>query len=601
MQIKKKLNVGFLITARLKSERLKKKLILKIKGKTILDHLIERLKQSKKISKIIICTSDQSQDKELEVIAKKNHIDCFFGHKDDVIQRLFDACQKYKLDYALNITGDCPFVDPYYADKIVDHYLKTNADLIRQFDLPHGVFCYGIKISALKKILEIKDTNQTEVWGKYFTDTGYFNVNDLKVANNLHRRPDLRMTLDYKQDYIFFKAIFDKLYNKDKIFSLTEIINLLNKKNSIVEINERCSELFRKRYKSQGNIRLKNINKIDSVAVVGCGSIGQRHIKNLQKIGFKKLSALRTNKGYFKKLSTKLKVKEYKDWKSFLKLDNDIAIISNPSSLHLKTVKKLLNHAKGIFIEKPFSHNLHGTNDIINLIKKNKIVSFVGNNLLFHPIIKNIKNYINTHDMGLLISMQIQAGQYLPDWHSYEDYKKSYFSKEDLGGGVLLTLIHEIETALTFAGNAREVFCYLKNYDSLNIEVESQAYLMIKHTNDTVSSIHLDYVQKTPHRSGLLTFENGWISYDFNKNIVISKNVYQKKEKIIWEDKKYNYNTMYVDELKKFVELTKQGLIIHENDAENAIESIKVVEAAKKSNSQKRNIVIEKYNKTINF
>ena len=58
---------------------------------------------------------------------------------------------------------------------------------------------------------------------------------------------------------------------------------------------------------------------------------------------------------------------------------------------------------------------------------------------------------------------------------------------------------------------------------------------------------------------------------------------------------------MYVDELKKFVELTKQGLIIHENDAENAIESIKVVEAAKKSNSQKRNIVIEKYNKTINF
>ncbi len=257
MSIKKRLNIGFLITARLKSERLKKKLTLKIKGKTILDHLIDRIKLSKKISKIIICTSDQNQDKELEIIAQKNNVDFFSGHKDDVIQRLFDASQKYSLDYVLNITGDCPFVDPYYADKIVDHYLKTNADLIRQFDLPHGVFCYGIKISALKKILEIKDTSHTEVWGKYFTDTGYFYVSDLKVNKKLHRRPDLRMTLDYKQDFIFFKRVFDKLYNKNKVFSLTDIINLLNKEKDIIDINSKYSELFNKRYKSQSNICLK--------------------------------------------------------------------------------------------------------------------------------------------------------------------------------------------------------------------------------------------------------------------------------------------------------------------------------------------------------
>ena len=128
--------------------------------------------------------------------------------------------------------------------------------------------------------------------------------------------------------------------------------------------------------------------------------------------------------------------------------------------------------------------------------------------------------------------MQIQAGQYLPDWHSYEDYRKSYFSRKDLGGGVLLTLIHEIEIALSFAGNAKEVFCDLENYQPLNIDVESQAYLMIKHENQSVSSIHLDYRQKIPHRSGLLTFENGWISYDFDKNIVVSKNINQRKKKL---------------------------------------------------------------------
>ncbi len=346
---------------------------------------------------------------------------------------------------------------------------------------------------------------------------------------------------------------------------------------------------------------LKKINNVNNVAIIGCGSIGQRHIQNLKKIGIKKISAFRTNKGYFKKISKKLNVNESSDWKQFLKTSNDIAIISNPSSLHLPTVKKILNHTKGIFIEKPFSHNLKNTKNIINLMKKKKIVSFVGNNLLFHPIIKNIKKYLKNNDMGHLLGMQIQAGQYLPDWHSYEDYRESYYSRKDLGGGVLLTLIHEIEIALSFAGNAKEVSCYLQSYEPLNIDVESQAYLMIKHTNHSVSSIHLDYIQKNAHRSGLLTFENGWITYDFNKNIVITENINHKKEKIIWHDKKYDYNEMYIDELKRFIELTKQGLITHENDAENAIESIRVVEAAKKSSSQMRNIVIRKHSKKNNF
>ena len=123
---------------------------------------------------------------------------------------------------------------------------------------------------------------------------------------------------------------------------------------------------------------------------------------------------------------------------------------------------------------------------------------------------------------------------------------------------------------------------------------------MIKHENQSVSSIHLDYRQKIPHRSGLLTFENGWISYDFDKNIVVSK-YKSKKRKIVWHDKKYNYNKMYIDELNKFIDLTKQGLISHHNDAENAIESIRIIEAAKKSNSQMRNIVLKNIHKKNHF
>ena len=154
----------------------------------------------------------QIRIRPLEELAKENNVKCFFGDPEDVLTRLLGAADEFGLDYILNITADCPFVDPFYADKIVEEYLETDADLIRQFDLPHGVFSYGIKVVALRKVVELKDSSDTEVWGRYFTDTGMFNVVDLDVNDKHHNRPGLRMTLDYQEDFEFFKAVFDALY-----------------------------------------------------------------------------------------------------------------------------------------------------------------------------------------------------------------------------------------------------------------------------------------------------------------------------------------------------------------------------------------------------
>ena len=221
------MKIGFLITGRLKSTRLPKKLLLEIKGKSVLSHMLDRLKLAKKVDEIIICTSTENQDIPLGKLAKENNVKCFFGSPDDVLSRLLGAANKFNLDYILNITADCPFVDPEYADKIVKEYLETDADLIRQFDLPHGVFSYGIKVDALREVVKIKDSFDTEVWGRYFTDTGLFKVIDLDVQNKNHIRPGLRMTLDYPEDLEFFKAIFDALHKDNQVFSLSAILNLL--------------------------------------------------------------------------------------------------------------------------------------------------------------------------------------------------------------------------------------------------------------------------------------------------------------------------------------------------------------------------------------
>ncbi len=248
----------FLITARLKSKRLKKKILRKIKKKEILSHMIDRIKYSKFINKIVICTSNLPDDKPLCRLAKRKKVDFYQGSPEDVLLRLYKAAKKYKAKYVINITADCPLVDPYYIDKVASKIRKSNYDLIRTFDLPHGIFIYGIKVKALEKICNIKIKSDTEVWERYFTDTGLFKVHDLKISNRKHVWPGLRLTLDYPEDLKLIKKIFLKLYKKNKIFNTDDIINLLRKEPELIKINKNCSKKFSFKYQNENEIKISN-------------------------------------------------------------------------------------------------------------------------------------------------------------------------------------------------------------------------------------------------------------------------------------------------------------------------------------------------------
>lgn len=249
------MKTGFLITARMKSTRLPKKLTLKINDREIIRHMIDRLKESEVLDEIIICTSTNPQDQILAQIAKEENIQCFLGAEDDVIQRLYEASKKFNLGYALNITADCPLVSIEYLDKIVDKYQESNADFIRTLDLPHGFFSYGIKIDAMKKVCEIKKSNDTEVWGRYFTDTGLFKVVDIEIPTELQRK-DYRLTLDYPEDFEFFKKIYSHFGADTYKTSMYDIIKYLDENPDVVKINSHCRELYKKRYESQNKFEV---------------------------------------------------------------------------------------------------------------------------------------------------------------------------------------------------------------------------------------------------------------------------------------------------------------------------------------------------------
>ena len=246
----------FLITARLKSTRLPRKVMADIAGKPAIVHMLDRLKRAKTVSEIVICTSTDPQDDPLQDIARQEGVGCFRGSLEDVLDRLLQAALQFKADYVLNLTADCPLVEADYVDRTVETYQQTNADMITAYSLPHGSYCWGIKVAALQKVCELKAEKETEIWGDYFTKSGLFKIHEMEVEPAV-RRPDLRMTLDYPEDLEFFRRLFEGLYVPGQYMRLPEILRWLDTHPDVVEINRHCAQLYQKHRATAAPMRLK--------------------------------------------------------------------------------------------------------------------------------------------------------------------------------------------------------------------------------------------------------------------------------------------------------------------------------------------------------
>ena len=225
------------ITVRMKSTRLPKKALLPIKDKTMLEHLIERLKLMKRADSIVLCTSTNPQDDVLIEYAKKAGIKWFRGSEDDVLERLYGAAKQEGADFICSTTGDNPFTDPEVMEWVVELAEKEDADFVNVKDIPFGAHSYGIKVKALERVMEIKADKDTEIWGVYFTESGEFNCKTLEIKEELLRRQDIRLSVDTEEDYEFVKTIFERLYD-GSVIPLRKVIELVNKEPELLEINK---------------------------------------------------------------------------------------------------------------------------------------------------------------------------------------------------------------------------------------------------------------------------------------------------------------------------------------------------------------------------
>ena len=284
------------------------------------------------------------------------------------------------------------------------------------------------------------------------------------------------------------------------------------------------------------------------ILVCGVGSIGERHINNLISLGYEEIILYRSSNSKLRSIKNNLQT--FSDLSIALKEKPDIALITNPTSLHIDTAIECAKANCHLFIEKPLSNNLNKVDVLSNLVSEKKLVCMVGFMYRYHPLIKKIKSIIDGMSLGELIHIRSTWGEYLPDWHPWEDYRTSYAAKKNLGGGPFATLSHDIDLAIWFADSGIKKSINFENYNSdLEVDTSHGNDILIEFNNGVTANIG-DGTEWNQEEYEVI-FKGGRVKFDYYENKL--EVFYQDGTKKTLTADNFDRNDMFIDEVKDFI------------------------------------------------
>lgn len=326
---------------------------------------------------------------------------------------------------------------------------------------------------------------------------------------------------------------------------------------------------------------------MNSIIVIGGGSIGKRHTRNLLSLGEKDITMVETNVDRISELEKEFGVTVISSleeaWES---KKYTVSFICSPSILHLSQALFCAKRGSDLFIEKPLAHTTEGLEELEKVVTEKKIITMIGSNWKFYPLFMQMKELLNTNTIGRVLSARCQFGQYLPDWHPWENHREGYSANKKLGGGVLLDS-HEFDYLTWFIGDTVEkVVCVTDRVGEITVDSEDVAEVILQFKNKTIGEIHLDYVQRFYQRNFEFFGETGTLTWDGPQKKIILRIVDGKSmEEILPES--YDLNKMYVDEVAHFLEAIKKRTQTI-TPLSTGIETIRLILAARESSESKK-------------
>jgi spore coat polysaccharide biosynthesis protein SpsF len=251
-------NKAIFITVRSDSSRLPNKAYKEILGHPVIEMIIKRAKLSKAADMVVVCTTERTIDDRIIEIAKNNSVNYFRGALDDKLERWHGAVIKFDVDIIATFDGDDLLCAPELIDLGFEQMERENLDFLKAPEgLAIGAFTYCIRGTALKKVCEIKNSEDTEMMWTYFEDTGLFKVGELRVPEQIYFNHDARLTLDYQEDFDFFENIFTHFNNVENNVQLKKVMEYLNQHSEIVEINASKQQEWRQNQINKTKLVLK--------------------------------------------------------------------------------------------------------------------------------------------------------------------------------------------------------------------------------------------------------------------------------------------------------------------------------------------------------
>lgn len=248
--------------------------------------------------------------------------------------------------------------------------------------------------------------------------------------------------------------------------------------------------------------------------IAGLGSIGRRHFRNLIALGERDLVFLRTRKatlpedelaGYSAETDLTEAIRKHKP---------DAVIVANPTAMHLDVAIPAAEAGCHILLEKPVSHSLQRLDVLQKTAERTGSKILIGFQFRYHPTLNQARELMQSDVLGRILTVHAHWGEYLPQWHPWEDYRQSYAARAELGGGVIVTLTHPLDYLRYLLGEIDSLWSFNGHISPLEVNVEDVAEIGLKFASGAVGGVHVNYFQRPPvHRLEIVGTE-GTLRWD---------------------------------------------------------------------------------------
>lgn len=308
---------------------------------------------------------------------------------------------------------------------------------------------------------------------------------------------------------------------------------------------------------------------------VGLGGIGQRHLRNLRALrgpavdvhayrvrGERRVVTDTLEVAAGEDLESKYGVEAHGDLDAALGKRPDVVFVTNPSSLHVDVARRALDAGAHVLVEKPLSHSLEGVRGLLEASRAQRLVGYVAYQLRFHPGFLRTREILEQGLIGAPLFAEASVAEYLPGFHPYEDYRRMYASRRELGGGVTLSQIHEIDLLLALLGRPERVFSLGGKLSRLEVDVDdvSSSLLEFRGREGRVLPVrlHQDFLQRPPERRLLIVGERGKLEWSLSARSL--RRFGERGEPCESHDySELPRNQLFEAELAHFLECVEQG------------------------------------------